>query len=77
MTRRAAPPPTRAQSRDLLTLDQAGELIGVSARTIRRRIADGSLASYRRKPGLLRVLGADVLALYECQPARRRRGRAA
>jgi excisionase family DNA binding protein len=65
-------------ARRLITLDAAGALLGVSGKTIRRRIADGSLPCYRRGR-YMRVLEADVLTLLEYQPGfgPRRRGRAA
>ena len=41
--------------RRLVSLAQASEYAGVSTKTIRRRIADGSLIGYRMGPRLLRV----------------------
>ncbi len=37
------------------TLDQAGEYIGVTSRTIRQMIADGRLTGYRNGPRIVRV----------------------
>lgn len=39
----------------LVTLTEAGQTLGVSPRTIRRRIADGTLRGYRIGPRLIRV----------------------
>jgi len=36
-----------------VSLDEAAERFGVSARTLRRRIADGVLPAYRMAPGRL------------------------
>ncbi len=44
-----------AKSRNLLSIAQAAEHIGVNPRTIRRRIADGCLTGYRMGPRLIRV----------------------
>lgn len=48
----AAPPKER---RRLAALTDAADYAGVSTKTIRRRIADGSLRGYRMGPRLLRV----------------------
>jgi len=47
----AAPPP----SRKLVSQAAAAAYIGCHVRTIRRRIADGSLTGYRMGPRLIRV----------------------
>jgi excisionase family DNA binding protein len=39
----------------LVSLDDAADYWGVNPRTIRRRIADGTLTGYRTGPKLLRV----------------------
>jgi len=44
-------------------LTEAAESIGVSKRTIRRRIADGSLPAYRIGPRLIKVDRTAVEAL--------------
>ena len=49
-----------AQRRDLVPITDAAELYGVSTKTIRRRIADGSLTAYRFGPRLIRVDLAEV-----------------
>lgn len=45
---------------DLLTLDEAAEVLGVCTVTIRRRIADGSLRAYRVGPRLIKVDADDL-----------------
>lgn len=47
----------------LQTLDAAARSLGVSARTIRRYIAQGVLTGYRLGPRLLRVDPAEVVGL--------------
>lgn len=44
-----------SQSRHLVSINQAGAYASVSARTIRRRIADGSLTGYRLGSKTIRV----------------------
>jgi excisionase family DNA binding protein len=53
---------TRA-ARHLVSIGQAAELTAVSTKTIRRRIADGSLTAYRMGPRLIRVDLAELDAL--------------
>lgn len=62
----------------LLTLSEGAELIGVNPRTLRRRIADGTLPAYRFKNGLdrlgrprghIRVRQEDLEALFRPIPA--------
>lgn len=48
---------------EFLTLAQAAEIFGTSARTIRRLIESGSLPAFRIGPRVLRVRAADVRAL--------------
>jgi excisionase family DNA binding protein len=43
------------RARRLVSIDQAARLVDVSPRTIRRRIADGSLTGYRFGPRVIRV----------------------
>lgn len=45
------------------TLRQAADRLGVSEKTLRRRIADGTLVAYRVGPRLIRVRALDVDAL--------------
>jgi len=47
--------PHPLQSRRLVSLPDAADYAGVGPRTIRRRIADGSLTGYRMGPRLIRV----------------------
>lgn len=48
--------PTAAPARRrLLSLSEAADYAGVTPRTIRRRIADGTLTGYRLGPRLVRV----------------------
>lgn len=51
-----------------ISIQDAAELLGVSTDTVRRRIADGSLAAYRVGPRLLRVDRAAVEALAQPVP---------
>lgn len=46
-----------------LTLRAAAEMYSLSERTIRRRVADGSVGAVRVGPRTIRVLTADVEAL--------------
>ena len=48
---------------DLITVNDAAELVQVTHYTIRRRIADGSLPGYRFGPRTLRVRRSDLLAM--------------
>ncbi len=54
---------------DLITVNDAAELVGVTHFTIRRRIADGSLPGYRFGPRTLRVRRSDVLAMLRPIPS--------
>lgn len=47
--------PTARAHRHLVSIGQAAEHAGVSTKTIRRRISDGSLTGYRFGPKLIRV----------------------
>lgn len=49
-----------AIERKNLTLKQAAEWYGVSERTLRRRIAEGSLRAYRVGPRSIRVSVEDL-----------------
>ena len=51
-----------------LTITEAAARIGVNTKTIRRRIADGSLVGYRFGPRLIRVDPAEVDALLQPIP---------
>jgi excisionase family DNA binding protein len=56
-------------SRHYGSIDQAARLVGVSSRTIRRRIADGSLTGYRFGPRVIRVDLDEVDSLLKRIPA--------
>jgi excisionase family DNA binding protein len=47
----------------MLSVQDAAQAFGLAEKTIRRRIADGSLLSYRVGPRLIRVDTASLLAL--------------
>lgn len=50
------------------SLAQAAERTGLSAHTLRRRIADGSLPAFRNGPRLIRVRPPDVDRLMRAIP---------
>lgn len=55
----------KAQPKDrevYLTLPEAAEVVGQSVKTLRRRIAAGSLVAYRFGPRSIRVKRADLEA---------------
>ncbi len=56
-------------ARRLVSIDQAARLVDVSPRTIRRRIADGSLTGYRFGPRVIRVDLDEVESLLTRIPA--------
>ncbi|WP_370644364.1 helix-turn-helix domain-containing protein [Nesterenkonia sp. LB17] len=47
------------------TVDQTAEMLGVSTRSVRRWIDDGSLPAFRIHGHLLRIKVADIEALLE------------
>ena len=49
-TRSTAPP-----TRHFVSIEQAANYTGLSVKTLRRRIADGTLTGYRAGPKLVRV----------------------
>ena len=63
---RAAGPPL---PRKLLSLQDAADRAGVNPKTIRRRIADGSLKGYRMGPRLIRVDLNELDALLQPIPS--------
>jgi excisionase family DNA binding protein len=59
-----APPTTTARNlRRYISIDQAADHLEVNPRTVRRRIADGTLTGYRFGPRLIRLDPAEVDAL--------------
>lgn len=50
------------------SLAQASQRTGLSIRTLRRRIADGSLPAYRNGPRVIRVKPVDVDRLLQLIP---------
>ena len=55
--------------RHLVGIGQAAEHAGVSTKTIRRRIADGSLIGYRFGPKLIRIDLAELDAAARVIPS--------
>ena len=53
----------------LLSITQAAELLGLSAKTIRRRIATGDLPAYRNGRRLIRVKASDLDRLFRRIPS--------
>ncbi|MGW5075176.1 helix-turn-helix domain-containing protein [Rhodococcus sp. NPDC004095] len=52
--------------RDHMTVAEVANELGVSTKTVRRRISDGSLAATRVGPRILRIRRCDVAAM--CEP---------
>jgi excisionase family DNA binding protein len=50
----------RDLQRQLVSLDEAAESLGLSRRTLRRRISDGTLPAFRVGPRAVRVDVADL-----------------
>jgi len=48
---------------NVITISEAAARLNVNARTVRRRIADGTLTGYRVGPHLIRLDPAEVDAL--------------
>lgn len=48
---------------EAVTITEAANYLGVSHKTIRRRIADGTLPAFRIAGGPIRILASDVEAL--------------
>lgn len=63
------------KSNDLLTLDAAAELLGVSTATVRRRISDGQLRASRIGKRLIRIRAQDLDHLLREIPIAGRRPR--
>jgi excisionase family DNA binding protein len=51
---------TSADGKRLITIQQAAEMLSVHAKTVRRRIDDGTLTGYRFGPRLIRLDSAEV-----------------
>jgi len=58
-----------APARRLVSLLDAAEFAGVHPRTIRRRVADGTLTGYRMGPRLLRIDLNELDAMLRPIPA--------
>lgn len=56
----AVPNSTLGVSMRYLSLTEAAEELGVSSKTVRRRIADGSLTARRAGPRLIRIAQSDL-----------------
>jgi excisionase family DNA binding protein len=54
----------------MLSLSQASAQLGVSIRTLRRRIATGDLPAYRSGRRILRVRSADLDRIFRRVPTR-------
>ena len=57
-----------AREQKFLSIDQAAEYAGVSGRTIRRRIADGTLRAQRLGPRFIRIRVEDLEAAWRVVP---------
>lgn len=53
----------------LLSPNQAAELLGLSVRTIRRRIASGQLPAYRSGRKVIRIKTADLDRIFRRIPS--------
>lgn len=58
-------------ARHLVSLAEAGRLLNCSPRTVRRRVAEGTLKAYRVGPRLIKIDAADVDALLRPIPTAR------
>lgn len=63
------PKNTGISDRRLVTLVEAASLTGCNPRTIRRRIADGTITGYRMGPRLVRVDANELDALLHPIPS--------
>lgn len=59
----------RTRPRQLVSLAEASKLFDVSPKTLRRRIADGSLTGYRLGPRLIKVDLEEVDAILRVIPS--------
>lgn len=53
------------RSREYLSLGAAAERLGVSPKTLRRRIAEGKLRAFRTGTRLIRIRAEDLDELFE------------
>jgi excisionase family DNA binding protein len=63
-----APNPSDRSSRRWLSLSEAADYTGLSTKTIRRRVTDGSVAAFRAGPRELRFRMDDLDALMRPVP---------
>lgn len=56
---------------DYVTLSQAADLMSVSVKTVRRRIADGTLPAYRCGSRVIRVRVAELDSAFRRIPSAR------
>lgn len=59
---------TLVPRRELVTIAEAAKLGAVDPRTIRRRIADGTLTAFRLGPRLIRIDAAELDSLLTSIP---------
>ena len=59
-SKRDSRPKQFGPARRYLTIEAAADYIGVSTKTIRRRIADGSITGYRAGPRTIRIDAAQL-----------------
>ncbi len=62
---------TTISDAQLLSIAQAAEILGLSTKTIRRRIAAGDLPAYRNGRRLIRVKASDLNRLFRRIPTAR------
>ena len=62
---------TTISDAQLLSIAQAAEILGLSTKTIRRRIATGDLPAYRNGRRLIRVKASDLNRLFRRIPTAR------
>ena len=55
MTKRSDPPPSRADLPVYLSLSEAADVMSMSVKTIRRRIAEGAIPAYSCGHGSIRI----------------------
>jgi excisionase family DNA binding protein len=60
--------------KDLVSLQQAAEILGCSVTTVRRRISDGTIRGFRVGPRLIKVDSKDLEYSFTRIPAARYKG---